>query len=285
MSTTNPFEWPQPRSPDDPRLTARIDREVELLLKTGVETSVQAATERARAKKDLLTIEYREEFGNVAEELVEAALAKTLGMDHIVDAPLSIDRRKPRADENPAGKAQADFFFLPVPGERGVAVQMFARKRDPLRPEPISPTHFRAEKERRTEEQAFVRNADGSVTPLALFEPDAAILDRVITEWEGHGREQSPADYLGKNERAKLTAQFIEEIRRSLQKQIQSHPHVHEIPIQHACTAAIARIDAFVEELARKKTGGPRPMPQPPAEETHALPRAPRPRRGASPAG
>ncbi|MBI3305290.1 hypothetical protein HYZ80_03150 [Candidatus Parcubacteria bacterium] len=285
MSTTNPFELPQPRSPDDPRLTARIDREVKLLLETGVEKSVQAATERARAKKDLLTIEYKKEFGDVAEELVEAALAKTLGRDHIVDAPLSIDRRKPHADENPVGKAQADFFFLPVPGERGVAVQMFTRRRDPLRPEPISPAHFRAEKEGRVEEQAFVRNADGSVTPLALFEPDAAILDRVITEWEGHSREQSPADYLGQSERARLAAQFIAEIRRSLQKQIQSHPHVHEIPIQHACTDAIASIDAFVEEFARKKTGGLGLTPQPPAAGTPALPRAPRPRRGASPAG
>lgn len=276
MASKNPFEQPAAPSPDDQKRPDLVQKTAEQYLKSGIAISREYAAGRAARHLPLLERTYKKEFGDYAEEMIEATLVEMLGPERVIDAPTDIDRAKPLPNENPAGKGQADFLLkLHSGGRSDLAVQMLA---PPLKgremPKPVRDRLVR-EKWLKTAEQGYITSEDGTPIPLTMIYPDGEAINRAFGEWQRSGRRGSPTQYLKPKDKEALTTQSLVQMRNVLLSRIVKPTYAHELRVRIAYEKAVESltqtIQDFTERLAalqnqpKRKPGGRRlTTPAPP---------------------
>lgn len=271
MSTGNRFEEPPapPRpaqetpQPDERERAYLINRQVDLLLRAGMTRSAQRAADHLIKHERVFDLNFKKEFGVVAEEAIEESLRAVLGPDHVADAPIPTDRERPQPGENPEGKGQADFFVLTDPenptDKKQIAVQMFLHGPTDRR---TAQEVYRAEVKTAVQ-QAYLLDLEGvRRIPISMVSPDFKTIERAFTEWEVNGRRGSLADALSQREKELLATSLISQMQRFLALQEKLHAEKPELVILYR--QANSRLDILREKI--KKTGGHGSKSAPPAD-------------------
>ncbi|MBI4099089.1 hypothetical protein HY442_01005 [Candidatus Parcubacteria bacterium] len=252
-----------------------INAEVDRYLQSGVETSAQRAAERAIADEAVLYHRYERRVGNYAEEIIERTLDELLGPKRILEAPLTVDRTKPRRGENSLGKGQADFFVVLDPeGRERLGVQVFMHRLGRTEPgRGRTDAEVLRQKITAAYEQAYVRGAEGAIIPLTLLHPNADVIWRAFTEWETHERQGTPAHYVPPKEKERLALDALEQMRRVLANMAAYHRNNKKLVAAYqTAQEKLAVLKRELDEhLRQKKTGGPKPTLGPPAPRSEGF--------------